>query len=274
MPFDWFTIAAQIINFSVLLWLLRYFLYRPILNKLDAREMRLKKTLDEANTKNADAEQRQHICQHKEAELEQQRAAIMEKAETEAKQQRIKLVACAQQDADEILRKRMESTQSVLRNLEHTVLSQNIEEVYATAAKILDDLAGVKLEQAIVDKFLNQLKGLSGKHYERLSEAMQKADQLVVRSAFPLNDEYKTDIERTLTELLSKQNQPCLTLDFVCVPKLMAGLELSVGGWKLAWSIHDHLKKLQDRVNDVIQLPPLKQNTKPESAGDQSKATF
>jgi F-type H+-transporting ATPase subunit b len=160
MPFDWFTIAAQIINFSVLLWLLRRFLYQPILNSLDTREMRLKKIVEEANTKNADAEQRQIVCQHKEAELEQQRAAIMQKAETEAKQQRIKLVACAQQDADEILHKRLESMQSVLRNLEHEVLSQSIEEVYATTAKILDDLADVKLEQAIVDKFLSQLKEL------------------------------------------------------------------------------------------------------------------
>lgn len=274
MPFDWFTIAAQIINFSVLLWLLRRFLYQPILNSLDTREMRLKKIVEEANTKNADAEQRQIVCQHKEAELEQQRAAIMQKAETEAKQQRIKLVACAQQDADEILHKRLESMQSVLRNLEHEVLSQSIEEVYATTAKILDDLADVKLEQAIVDKFLSQLKELRGKHYERLKEAMQNAEHLVVRSAFALNDEYKTDIKRTLTELLSKQKQPNITLDFVCVPKLIAGVELSVGGWKLAWSTHDHLKKLQDRVNEVLQLPPLKLNTKLEPAGEQSQATF
>ena len=274
MPFDWFTIAAQIINFSVLLWLLRRFLYQPILNSLDAREMRLKKVLEDANAKNADAEQRQDVCRRKEAELEKQRTTIMEKTEVEAKQQRIKLVARAQVDADKILRKRLESTQRVLRNMEHEVLSQNIEEVYATAAKILDDLAGVKLEQAIVDKFLTQLKGLRGKQYEMLSEAMQSAEHLVVRSAFPLNDEYKTDIERTLTELLSKQKLPNITLNFVCVPKLMAGLELSVGGWKLAWSIHDHLKKLQDRVKEVIQLRPSRQNSRPESSGEQSKATF
>jgi len=51
MPFDWFTIAAQIVNFTILLWLLKRFLYRPILDGLDARELRLKKILEQANAK-------------------------------------------------------------------------------------------------------------------------------------------------------------------------------------------------------------------------------
>jgi len=264
MPFDWFTIVAQIINFSVLLWLLRRFLYQPILNGLDAREMRLEKILEEANSKNADAEQRQNSCQHKEAKLEQQRTSILEKAKTEAKEQRIKLVACAQKDADEILRKRLDALQSVLRNLQQEILSQNIEEVYATAAKILDDLAGIELEQAIVDKFLRQFNALQSEEYETLLEAIKGTNIVVVRSAFVLSDKYKSNIERTLNDLLSKQNPSSITLNFICVPTLMAGLELNVGGWKLAWSIHDHLKKLQDRVNEVIQLSVLKQSNKPE----------
>lgn len=274
MPFDWFTIAAQIINFSILLWLLRRFLYRPILDGLDARELRLKTILDEANTKNADAEQCQIICQQKESELEQQRAAIIEKVKTEAKEQGIKLFDSAQEAADEMLRKRLESLQSVLLNLKQEVVNQNIEEVYATAHKILDDLAGIKLEQAIVDKFLDQLKALQGKHYEELLDAIKGNNNFVIRSAFPLSDEYKKKIESTLASVLSKQEQASITLNFMCVPKLIAGLELSIGGWKLAWSIHYHLQTLQDRVNELMQLAPLKDSNKSEPVSEQSNATI
>ena len=36
MSIDWITVAAQIVNFLVLVWLLKRFLYRPILNGIDA----------------------------------------------------------------------------------------------------------------------------------------------------------------------------------------------------------------------------------------------
>jgi F0F1-type ATP synthase delta subunit len=102
---------------------------------------------------------------------------------------------------------------------------------------------------------------------------MKSVDSVVVRSAFPLPDEFKKDIERTLTGLLSKQEPPGITLSFICVPQLMAGLELSVGGWKLAWSISEHLKNLQVRLNQVIQLAPPKPNRESEPVGAQTKAT-
>jgi len=41
MLIDWFTVGAQIVNFLILVWLLQHFLYKPILNAIDAREKRI-----------------------------------------------------------------------------------------------------------------------------------------------------------------------------------------------------------------------------------------
>jgi len=38
MSIDWFTVAAQIINFMVLVWLLQKYLYKPVLNAVRKRE--------------------------------------------------------------------------------------------------------------------------------------------------------------------------------------------------------------------------------------------
>ena len=45
MLIDWFTVSAQVVNFLILVWLLKRFLYRPILNAIDAREKRIAKEL-------------------------------------------------------------------------------------------------------------------------------------------------------------------------------------------------------------------------------------
>jgi F-type H+-transporting ATPase subunit b len=48
MSIDWITVAAQIANFLVLIWLLKRFLYRPILDGIDAREAEIKARMQEA----------------------------------------------------------------------------------------------------------------------------------------------------------------------------------------------------------------------------------
>jgi F-type H+-transporting ATPase subunit b len=41
MLIDWFTVGAQALNFLILVWLLKRFLYKPILDAIDAREKRI-----------------------------------------------------------------------------------------------------------------------------------------------------------------------------------------------------------------------------------------
>ena len=41
MLIDWFTVGAQVINFLILVWLLKLFFFRTILDALDARENRI-----------------------------------------------------------------------------------------------------------------------------------------------------------------------------------------------------------------------------------------
>jgi F-type H+-transporting ATPase subunit b len=73
MLIDWFTVVAQIINFLILVWLLKRFLYKPILNAIDAREKKIAKELADADAKKAEALKEREEFQHKNEELDQQR---------------------------------------------------------------------------------------------------------------------------------------------------------------------------------------------------------
>lgn len=58
MLIDWFTVAAQAVNFLVLVWLLKRFLYKPILGAMDAREQRIASQLRQAEAEKAEAKKR------------------------------------------------------------------------------------------------------------------------------------------------------------------------------------------------------------------------
>ncbi|MFT7314341.1 MAG: F-type H+-transporting ATPase subunit b, partial [Paraglaciecola sp.] len=105
MPIDWFTVGAQIINFLILIWLLKRFLYHPILDALDAREQKINDILQDANASNADAKKLKTALEHEQQQLEQHRLLTLNKVNEEAAIQRKKLFAAAQTAADDMLRK-------------------------------------------------------------------------------------------------------------------------------------------------------------------------
>jgi F-type H+-transporting ATPase subunit b len=264
MPFDWFTIVAQCINFSILLWLLKRFLYQPILNGLDAREQRLKNVLEQANLKKSKAEQLIQAFHEHQQELQQQRASILKKAHQEASEERQSLFDSAQKAADDMLSKRLVSLQRELQDLQHEVLNRNVEEVYAISTKILTELAGTDLQKAMLDKFLVRLEDLEEEQKDTFLSALVKANNVVlVCSAFEFSEQDRTEIIQALQKLFIKQDLPALELRFKQIPDLVVGMELSVSGWKLAWSINHYMQSLHSLVLQSIQIAKFQHKDKP-----------
>ncbi len=78
MLIDWFTVGAQALNFIILVWLLKRFLYKPILNAVDAREKRIAAELADADAKKTEARRERDEFQRKNKEFDQQRAATLD----------------------------------------------------------------------------------------------------------------------------------------------------------------------------------------------------
>src|SRR6202035_1192261 len=91
MLIDWFTVGAQALNFVILVWLMKRFLYKPILNAIDAREKKIAAELADAGAKKAEAQKEKDDFKHKNEEIDQQRVALMTKATEDAKAERQRL---------------------------------------------------------------------------------------------------------------------------------------------------------------------------------------
>ena len=137
MLIDWFTVGAQVVNFLILVWLLKRFLYKPILHAIDEREKRIAKELADADTKKAEAQKERDEFQHKNAEFDQQRATLMNKATEEAKTERQRLLYEARQAADILSAKRQETLRNEAHNLNQAISRRTRLEVFAIARKAL-----------------------------------------------------------------------------------------------------------------------------------------
>ena len=158
MPIDWFTVVAQAINFLILVWLLKRFLYKPILHAIDEREKGIAAQLAEAEAKKAEAQKERDDFQHKNEAFDQERAALLKKATDEAKAERQRLLDEARKDADSLRAKRQEALRNEQRNLSQEIIRWTQKEVFAIARKTLADLATTSLEERMGEVFVQRLR--------------------------------------------------------------------------------------------------------------------
>jgi F-type H+-transporting ATPase subunit b len=162
MLIDWFTVGAQALNFLILVWLMKHFLYKPILQAIDAREMRIAKEIADANEKKAESKKEHEEFRRKNEDFDKQRAALIGKATDEAKAERQRLFDEARKATDALSLKREEALRSEAHNL-HQAISQRVQqEVFAIARKTLKDLATTSLEERLGEVFTRRLGEMDG----------------------------------------------------------------------------------------------------------------
>jgi F-type H+-transporting ATPase subunit b len=260
MPIDWFTVAAQAVNFLILVWLLKRFLYQPILHAIDEREKGIAAQLAEAEAQKAQAQKERDEFQHKNEALDQERAVLLKKATDEANAERQRLLDEARKDADALRAKRREALRIEQQNLGQEITRWTQKQVFAIARKTLTDLASTSLEDRMGAAFVQRLRTLTGAAKEQLAAALKTSTQPArLRSAFDLSQELHAAIQKALNETFSAD----IHIQFETVPELVSGIELSTNGQKVAWSIAEYLATLEKSAGELLRKE-AKAESKPE----------
>ncbi len=261
MLIDWFTVGAQVLNFLILVWLMKRFLYKPILHAIDAREKRIATELADADAKKAEAQQERDEFQRKNEEFDEQRAALLSKATDEAQAEYHRLLDESRQAADALRAERQNALQREQQNLDDEITRRTREEVYAIARKTLTDLAGTSLEERMSEVFTRRLRELNNEAKKGLAKALKtSSDPVLVRSAFELPPEQRAAIQSAINETFSAD----IHVRFETAPDVISGIELIANGRKVAWSIADYLASLEKSVGELLKAQSNPQ-TKPEA---------
>jgi F-type H+-transporting ATPase subunit b len=248
---DWFTIVAQALNFLILVWLMKRFLYQPVLHAIDEREKRIATELANADAKKSEAQKEHDEFQHKNTEFDQQRAALLSKATDEAQTEHRRLLEEARKAAVDLSSKRREALRDEEQTLHQAIRQRTQQEVFSIARKALQDLATTSLEERLVEVFTRRLREMNGKAKETLAAAAKTAsDPTVVRSTFDLPAEQRFAIQNALNETFSAE----VRVQFETAPNLIGGIELTANGQKVAWTIADYLDSLEKGVDELLKM--------------------
>jgi F-type H+-transporting ATPase subunit b len=260
---DWFTVAAQIVNFLILVALLRYFLYGRIKRAMHERQQRIAAHLEEAEHRRQEADEQAASYQQKHQELEAQRAELMAQVRAEADAKRQELFDQARADLDRTQTRWQEALRREQAAFLRDLRQRTAQQVYATARRALTDLAGVELEHHILSVFLERLQGLDAQAWETLTASPQDVEpSLLIRSTFDLPHEAR----QRLLALLRKHLGKAVDVRFETSPDVLCGIEMQTNGQKIAWSLEHYLEGLEEQLSATLEAA-----TRHETEADKSK---
>jgi F-type H+-transporting ATPase subunit b len=259
MLIDWYTVGAQAVNFLILVWLLRRFLYKPVLAAIDAREKKIAAELQRAATARAQSQKERADLQQQNESLQGQREELIRSATADAGVQRQRILDTARQESQELRSKLMAAVREERAELNLEVVTRTRQEVFALARKTLADLAGTTLEDRMLEVFIRRMQEMTD---VRKSEVLPPARVLstatacaaeglapaILRSAFELSPAQRVNTAAALKEW------PCkgAALNFETSPDLISGLELTVDGRKLSWNFAAHLASIEERAKTLL----------------------
>lgn len=150
-------IIAYIINFALLVLLLRMFLYKPVRNALAQRQQRIAESLEAADKASQEAAQQR-------VEFEKDLAHAREAAQDEARKaaeaterMRQQILAAAEKEANEIKARAREEAELEKQQVAADLRKQAADLAMQITRKVVGEAVDEKIQNKLIDQFLTNL---------------------------------------------------------------------------------------------------------------------
>jgi F-type H+-transporting ATPase subunit b len=248
MTIDGFTLIAQVVNFALLLLLLRVFLFRPIQRVMREREERIARAYAEAHDARAEAEARAEELGRERERFEaerRERMAALEREVARERDEKLAEVAAEAEAAREAWRDAFEREREALA-----------EDVRDAAAAVLRDalergwreLADADLEAHALTAFARHLADLDPEDRAALAEAV-RVGPVRFATAFEATEAQREALRDATREAIAAADggeaDPLDAATFVRDPDLLAGVRLRAGDRRVGWTLRAHLEDLE-----------------------------
>ncbi|ELS00775.1 F0F1-type ATP synthase, beta subunit [Xenococcus sp. PCC 7305] len=250
MLIDPFIVIAQIINFLILVALLKRFLYKPITQAMEARSQRIERQLATAANTEKEAEAEKELYLQKQQELAAQKQAWLEEAKQEVELEKEQLTQQAQAEVERFRSQWYRTLEQDQHKFARELRDRLSQQVAVTTRKALSDLANANLEIQIIDTFIDQLNDLNDAQLKtiRVAPIPNPHHIITICSSFVIPDHKKEQ----LLNVIQKQIAANAEVEFETVEDLLCGIELRDRGYKISWNLEHYLTEIEAETAKIL----------------------
>lgn len=237
MELDWSTFFLEIVNFLILVWILKRFLYKPILNAIAARRKMIDDTLGDAASIREQALALKAQNENRFGEWQKEQQIHESKLAGEIAVRRNHMLSDLDAELEREKKKKAAQDARQIREWQHDATEKALVHAAGFASRLLQRLASSELESRLLDVFIEDLKQLDANETGPLS-ADAPGLNLVVSSAYPLPPERRNLLVAAMGEIAGRP----LSATFEENPDLLCGIWVSLGPWVLQANLRDELE--------------------------------
>ncbi|HKJ09151.1 MAG TPA: F0F1 ATP synthase subunit delta [Gammaproteobacteria bacterium] len=239
MELSWTTFLFEIVNFLILVWILKRFLYRPVLNVIAQRRAAVDATLSQAKDTERQAVALQEQYRTRLTDWEDTKGAARKQLQQEIDAERTRLTAAVLTELDQQREKARVLEQRRLNEERLHAEQEALHLALLFATRLLGRLSGPALEESLIDAAVEDLSRLPPDRLAELRTAWQSGGPVVhVETACPVDDNHRQALQEALRGLLGAER---VEWQYAQEPALLAGLRVSIGPWVLRANLQDEL---------------------------------
>lgn len=251
MHIDWITLLAQLVNFGVLIWLLKRLLYQPILTLIAAREADISKRFEAAAAQTKEAEEEKEWLRADRSALKASREGVMEDARQSADALSKKIERQAKDKAAQAQRAWMDERAHHATKLNRKVAQNAAVLLEQVAARCLHDLADEPLQHAMAKRFIATLQNADANTNKIMISHLQDKP-IKITTQGTASPETRTLLETAIRKLVNKK----VGIEFASNTEISPGLILEAGGQTYAWTIDSYLAEFSRALNSTLEDSP------------------
>lgn len=244
MRIDWWTLALQLVNFAILVWLLQRFLWRPVVRLVDARRADIDARFEAARAAEARAKTQQDAVASERAGMAGERQAIIAAAERQAEEAATARLQRAEREAAEFLdgaRKSLaKEREAALAEAQHAAVDLGAE----IARRLIDELPMPLRAEAWLERIETALAALPAAERDRLVRDCADGGQVRIVTASALPADVASAWQTRLSERLGDR----IAVAFQTDPALIAGVELHLPHAVLHFSWQSALQSIRSEM--------------------------
>ena len=244
MLIDWFTVVAQIVNFLVLVALLKHFLWGRLVAAIDEREKRIAGRVSDAEAKCKEAAQLKEQAQAETAALDEKHDQTILEAQREAEDERNAMVQRARDEVRGLEARWREDLEREQAAFLDALKRRAASEMLTVIRRALADLAGADIQQCATRTFLEKIKKQDTAALRDLI-----GQKLTVMSALEVPPATQSEIQAALEERLGAP----VPLQFQRVPSMAWGIELRGNGRRIGWTPDSYIESLEENLKDALE---------------------
>lgn len=265
MSIDWFTFFAQIVNFLILLFLLRRFLYGPLMQVMAQRQEALAAEFAAAEARAAEAAAEAEQARALQQELADQRARLLAQATQEVEARRRTMILEARAEVEEMQSRWYQAVEQERAAMMQDLRLRLGEQVTRLTEQTLADLASVDLERAMVEKMVQQIDKWAQENSNPNHDHTALPPQPIqVRSTFPLDADLQHRVQTALAALAPDHDPP--NVQFSIDEGLLCGVEIELPFRRLGWNLRDYIQRLERELEEALSAHALTAGTPQEQA--------